>query len=385
MAAGPKVFIAAAEASGDHHAAGLVRAIRRRHDDAEILGVAGPEMQAAGCACVEDLTQQAQMLGGPFFALPRWLATVRRLKRHIRDARPDIFVPVDSPALNWHLCKAARSVGAKIMHYVSPQVWAWATWRIGKLRRLTDRVACILPFEEAYLREHGVPATFVGHPLFDELPARPEADALPDLAEAWHDGKWRVALLPGSRPGEIARHALPMRQLAEQIVRRWPHAQCTFTALNDTAARRIAEACDGTHPEIAVGQTSDVLRRSHFAIAASGTVTLQVAHFGVPMVILYGVGGFERAMYRLIVRHLLHTRSLSLPNILAGRQIVPELMPWHGDMDLLGRTVFECMNDYGWLCETRRTLIDLSETLHAPLAGSAAENAADLLDELLNA
>jgi lipid-A-disaccharide synthase len=384
VATGPRVFLAAAEASGDHHAAGLVRVLQQRYASAELLGVAGPEMQAAGCECIEDLTARAQMLGGPLFALPRWIATVRRLQRAIREARPDVFVPVDSPALNWHLCKAARSVGAKIMHYVSPQVWAWATWRITKLRRLTDRVACILPFEQDYLREHGVPATFVGHPLFDELPARPADEHLPDLAEAWHDGQWRIALLPGSRSSEIARHAMPMRRLAEGIVSRWPEARCTFTALNNDAARRITAACDGTTPEIAVGQTSQVLRESHFAIAASGTVTLQVAHFGVPMVVVYGVGGFERAMYRLIVKRLLHTRSLSLPNILAGRQIVPELMPWHGDMDQLQACVFDCMDDYGWLCQTRRRLISLTDTLHAPGSGSTAENAAECLCGLLD-
>jgi lipid-A-disaccharide synthase len=386
VTAGPTIFLAAAEASGDHHAAGLVRVLRQRYPDATLLGVAGPEMQAAGCRAVEDLTRQAQMLGGPFFAVPRWYATVRRLKRAIRGARPDVFVPVDSPALNWHLCQAARGVDAKIMHYVSPQVWAWATWRVGKLRRLTDRVACILPFEESYLRERGVPASFVGHPLFDELPAQPSEADLPDLAEAWHDGRWRVALLPGSRPGEIARHAMPLRRLAEAIVARWPEARCAFTALDETAAERISRACKDSsrdRPDIAVGRTSEVLRGSHFAVAASGTVTLQVAHFGVPMVILYGVGGFERLAYRLIVRHLLHTKSLSLPNILAGRRIVPELMPWHGNMGQLRNMVFECMSDYGWLCDTRRRLMELARSLYAPDGRATAENTADLLAELL--
>ncbi|NBB96361.1 MAG: lipid-A-disaccharide synthase [Planctomycetes bacterium] len=384
MSDGPRIFLAAAEASGDHHAAGLVRALRRRYPTADLVGVAGPEMRAAGCRTVEDLTQQAQMLGGAILALPRWLATVKRLQRAVRDNRPDVFVPVDSPALNWHLCKAARTVDARILHYVSPQVWAWATWRVGKLRGLTDRVACILPFEQDYLRERGVPATFVGHPLFDELSPTPDEAALPDLTEAWIDGRWRVALLPGSRPVEIARHAMPLRQVAERIVRRWPHARCTFTALDATAADRIATACDGRHPEIAVGRTSEVLARSHIAVAASGTVTLQVAHFGVPMVVLYGVGGFERAMYRLIVRHLLHTRWLSLPNIVAGRQIVPELMPWHGDDGQLWAMVEECMNDYGWLCQTRRRLLELSRSLHAP-DGSAAETTAALLADLRSA
>ena len=211
------------------------------------------------------------------------------------DVKPDIHVPVDSPALNWHLAKAAKKLDVPVMYYVAPQVWAWAPWRIKKVRRLTDHVACLLPFEEEYFNTRGVKATYVGHPLFDQLPPQRSAEDCPDLAEAWLNGKWRVALLPGSRPGEIKKHTRPLLNLAEKIKKRWPEAQCTLTAVHQSAAVQIKAAAgwdDEDHSrgrlcQVAVGRTADVLAESHFAVTASGTVTLEVAHFGVPMVVFF--------------------------------------------------------------------------------------------------
>ena len=242
------------------------------------------------------------------------------------------------------------------MYYVAPQVWAWATWRIKKLRRLTDHVACILPFEQDYFRSRGVAATYVGHPLFDELPPPRAAGDCPDLIDAWHGGTWRVAMLPGSRPGEIKNHATAMQETARAIRARWPEAECTFCAADETAADRIRREI-GTEPTLAVGRTAQVLAESHFAVAASGTVTLKIAHFGVPMVVVYKA---SRLGYHLLGRWLLHTRQLSLVNILAGRKIVPECMPWFGNVGQLIDTTLEAMNDYGWLVAIRQKLLDLT-------------------------
>jgi lipid-A-disaccharide synthase len=146
-------------------------------------------MAAQGCEVVADLTDSASMVGGPFLKLGYYHAMVRRLQKSIRAIRPDVHVPIDSPALNWHLAKAARQCGSKVVYYIAPQVWAWAPWRVKKLRRLADAVACILPFEQEYLRARDVNATFVGHPLYDDLPAGPTDQ--PDLLEAWSSGRWR--------------------------------------------------------------------------------------------------------------------------------------------------------------------------------------------------
>jgi lipid-A-disaccharide synthase len=381
---GPTIFLSAAEHSGDHHAAGLLRAIRKRLPDARFLGAAGPDMQAAGCECVVDLTARASMVTGPLKNLGFYRRALRTLRNAIRDSRADIHVPVDSPALNWHLAAEAKRLRLPVMYYVAPQVWAWARWRIKKVRRLTDHVACLLPFEEDYFRSRGVNATFVGHPLFDQLPPRPAASDMPDLAGAWLNGSWRVALLPGSRPREIQNHATALLAAAEALKQRYPRATARLAVLDDRAAQTLRRTLRGRCPlPVEVGRTFDVLADSHFALAASGTVTLAVAHAGTPMVVFHRVSGLERAGLSLVGRRLIHTRFLCLVNILAGRGIVPEIMPWHGRVKDLTHAMFDSLADLGYLESTRRNLLDLASTLPAPPHTSAADNTAQLVLDLL--
>jgi len=371
------IFFSAAEASGDEHASHLVRSVRARLPEARLLGVGGPQMADAGCEILTDLTRKASMLGASILRVPYYYRLVRRLQKTIRELRPDVHVPVDSPALNWHLASAAKAAGSAVMYYIAPQVWAWATWRVKKLRRLTDRVACILPFEQRYLRDRGVRATYVGHPLFDHMPDRPAV--LPDLAEAWHDGTWKVALLPGSRLAEIRHHSRALLAVAHAIRDRWPQARCTFCARTDHCARAIAGRVKNAPGEIAVGKTREVLARSHFAVAASGTVVLEVAHFGLPMVVFYRTA----RLIKLLARPMIRTPHLSLVNILAGRRLVPELMPWHGNVGALKAMVLDMMKDLSGLYEARGALLEVVRPLRIEPPGSATENAAELIVELL--
>jgi lipid-A-disaccharide synthase len=376
------IFLSAAEPSGDHHAARLIRAIRQRAPQARLVGAAGPEMQAAGCEALEDLTSQAGMVGAPFLRLRYYYQATRRLQKAIRELRPDIHVPVDSPALNWHLAKAAKACGSKVVYYIAPQAWAWAPWRVKKLARLTDAVACILPFEEEYFRARGVNAWYVGHPLFDDTGEPPTE--LPDLADAWANGAWRVALVPGSRRGEIRGHCRAQLEMAREIRHLWGDSQCTFAVHDERAAEIVRQTCGDfgdTGIDIAVGRTREVLSRSHFGIIKSGTVTLEAAWWGVPMVIFYRTGLVMGALHSTLgrCRCLMSTRYLSLVNILAGRRLVSELMPWHGNMRRLRGEVFETMHDLGYLCELRKELMDLVRPLRMATPGGASARAADLI------
>jgi len=376
MTGRPTIFFSAAEASGDSHGAGLVAALRRRLPGARLVGAGGPRMAEAGCEMLLDMTDQATMLLGPFLKLRYYHRCVRFLRRRIRELAPDVVVPIDSPALNWSIAGAAKKQGIPVMYYVAPQVWAWASWRIRRARRLTDRIACILPFEQDYFRSRGVAATFVGHPMFDHLPPRPRD--LPDLEAASRTGQWRVALLPGSRPAEIAAHMPAMIAAARALQHQWPEASFVVTAADDTAAKRIDEAGAGDLP-IAIGRTSEVLAESHLAVAASGTVTLQVAHYGVPTVVVYKA---SRLAYHLLGWWLLRTKHLSLVNILAGREIVPELMPWFGDVDAVADATLAMMNDLRRLQQAREDLLAVA----APMEDRpqpTAEAVADLVMELL--
>jgi len=379
MSRPPTIFLSAAEASGDEHAARLIRAIRARRPDARFVGVAGDRMAAEGCEVLADLVHQATMMGGPLLRLGYYVRLVRRLQRTIRQIRPDLMIPVDSPALNWHLAAAAKSVGSPVGYYIAPQVWAWAPWRVRKLARLTDRVACILPFEQRYLRDRGVNATYVGHPLLDALP--PRGEPLPDLLDAWGRGTWRVGLLPGSRTGEIKGHTRALLAAAQAIRRRWPQARCTFAARDERAADAIRRRCGQAGADIAVARTREVLASAHFCVAASGTVTLEAAYFGAPMVVFYRVGHLQ---WRLARRWLgLTTRHLALVNILAGRRVVPELMPWHGNVRQIAAMVMDVMQDLGYLLEARQDLLRVTDALRVPPPRTASDNAADLLLALL--
>ena len=381
------IFLSAAEASGDTHAANLIEAIKCRLPQARFIGVGGAHMSAAGCEILADLTQKASMLGGPMLRLGYYLRLMHRLKKTIRQIRPDLHVPVDSPALNWHLAAAAKRAGTPVMYYIAPQVWAWAPWRVRKLARLTDRVACILPFEQPFFRHRGVNATYVGHPLFDTLGKSepPGAPGHADFAEAWADGNWNVALLPGSRTAEIRGHIPALIDVSRAVRRRWPAAVCTLTAHNDRGAETIRRACKGRlpgHVEVVVGKTRQVLKDAHFAVAVSGTVTLEAAHFGVPMVIFYRVSLLG---YKLVGPFLgLHTPHLALVNILAGRRIVPELMPWYGRIGLVREMAIDLMGDIGALYEAREALLDVVKPLRANPPATASDNAAQLAIRLLN-
>jgi lipid-A-disaccharide synthase len=380
----PTIFLSAAEASGDHHAANLILALREKLPDARFIGATGPEMEAAGCESIIDLTKKASMVLGPIANLSYYHKAVKKVQRAIKDIRPDIHVPVDSPALNWHLAKASKAVGVPVLYYVAPQVWAWAPWRIKKVRRLADHIACLLPFEQQYFRSRGVNATYVGHPLFDgREPIDP--NDMPDLIDAWTTGKFRVALLPGSRKGEIKAHALPLAKLTEDIRKRWNEASFTFTAVNERAAQQIRDAVgEGFGIPIIVGKTPEVLADSHFAIATSGTVTLNVAYAGVPMVIAYKTSRLSYLAFPLLKKWLFRTKSLSLVNILAGRKIVPELMPWNGNIGKLREATLQAMGDLGYLTSTRKKLLELTKPLALPAPHTASQNTADLIIKIIN-
>lgn len=204
---------------------------------------------------------------------------------------------------------------------------------------------------------------------------------MPDIIQAWADGSWNVALLPGSRSGEIRNHAQALLLTAKAVSRRWPHATCRFTVGTEEDADAVRKACkwkrsQSDEIEIVVGKTSQILASSHFAVAVSGTVTLEVAHYGVPMVIFYKVG---KLGWDVVGRWIVRTPYLSLVNILAHRAIVPELMPWHGRPQRVRDMTLEVMDDLGYLVETRQRLLEMVERVRAAPPGTSADNAADVV------
>jgi lipid-A-disaccharide synthase len=257
------------------------------------------------------------------------LKRLGRLRRWLADHRIDALVPTDSPAANWSICGLIRrhQPHARIVHLVCPQVWAWATWRVRKLRRLTDHVLCLLPHEVDFLRGHDIPGTFVGHPLF-EPPRRHAAPGLPQV-----EGP-KLALLPGSRAKEISANWPTMLAVFERLAASHPGLTGVVAARTADDVGRI-EAAAGPMPTgvtIHPGVTEDVIAWSDAALVVSGTATLQVAARQRPMVVLFNM---NRLVVRFIARFLVKARTFALPNLVSesmglGR-VVPEFVPHFGE------------------------------------------------------
>jgi lipid-A-disaccharide synthase len=321
------VLFTAFEPSGDAHAAPVIRAIRERKPHWRVVALGGRRMAAAGAEVLIRTADDGSMV------IPAWskVQAVRRAAAFVTEWVAQhpvaVHVPVDSPAANFPICARTRAAGAKIVHLVAPQLWAWAPWRIHKLRRLTDHVCCLLPFEQEWFRSRGVPATFVGHPVINRG-ASHDPEAPPTLG-LLPEGSPRVLLLPGSRQSEVDRNARLLVRAFEAVRTACPEAVALVVAASADAATRFARKVP-VMPErmaMATGAIDAGVAWCDMAVAVSGTVTLDVARQRKPMIGVYRTG-----LVSWLGSHvILQAPNRLLPNVLAGRRIVPEFVPcWRG-------------------------------------------------------
>jgi lipid-A-disaccharide synthase len=339
----PSLLFTAFEPSGDDHASAVIAELKRRYPDLAIYAWGGPKMARAGATIIERTGDDAVM------GLPGVQKIIQhhqlndRVKDWLRTHPTAVLVPVDSPAANFPLCKYARSMGIQVVHLVAPQIWAWGRWRIHKLRACTNLVLCILPFEEPFFRKRRVPARFIGHPLFDSpldfsrVDARLErhinsmgSDASIYRGDASHGPK--IALFPGSRPAELKKNFPLLLASFCDLQREFPGLRGMVAAVNHEVAAhlKLAAAALGGWPDrlgMIVSDTESAIRWCDVALVKSGTTTLQIARQRKPMVVFYKIG---RAFYHGLARWLISTKFFTLPNALAHREIVPELVPLRG-------------------------------------------------------
>jgi lipid-A-disaccharide synthase len=329
MSEPPAILFTAFEPSGDLHAAAVIAQLRRTHPDVQIYAWGGHRMERAGAEVLERTGENAVM-GLPGIEKIR---EHRRLNERIgawmRENKVRVHVPVDSPAANFPICSIAKGMGVKVVHLVAPQVWAWGTWRIRKLRRLTDLVLCLLPFEEGWFTTRGVPARFIGHPLFDEPLDFP---ALDEAASSFPDGKQKLALMPGSRPSELTNNFPLMLEAFRRLKAVRPGLTGLIASINEPVDKRLRAIAgeSGGWPEglhSVADMTDAVIRWADVSLVVSGTVTLQIAKQGCPMVVFYKS---NPVLYYCLAKWLLSTRYFALPNLIAGREVVPELIPHFG-------------------------------------------------------
>ncbi|MEI6365795.1 MAG: lipid-A-disaccharide synthase [Planctomycetota bacterium] len=310
-----RVFLSAGEPSGDHHAALLVRAIKERHPDVECVGLGGPCMAAEGCVLLADLTQLAIMwFVRVVLSIHRFVELVRRAERSFVDHKPDVCVLIDFPGFHWWLAWRAKRHGIPVVFYCPPQIWAWASWRIGKMRRLIDHVLSALPFEHDWFVANGMHSTLVGHPFFDAsiaaLRTGPPRGSAP-----------LVLLLPGSRGQEIEMNLSSLLKSAAAIHAKVPQMRCVVGALHERHARVIRSKIDastgtlrGLCVEVEAGSTRRLIRDADSAIAVSGSVSLELLAARVPAVIVYRVGSFSY----IVQSWFRHARFITLVNLLAA-------------------------------------------------------------------
>ena len=350
-------------------------------------------MAQAGCTLIEDTVGRAVMIYNAFAHVSHYYRLIKQVAKFLAANKPNLVIVCDSPAFNFHIAKAAKKSGIKTLFYVAPQLWAWAPWRIRKLRKYCDKLCCLLPFEQDWFTSRGVPAEFVGNPLLDELTQSDLNRAKRDYRN-FNPANVRIAIVPGSRTAEVGTLWRPMQQIAIALQKKYPHAAFTTVAVDEkTRGALDSTRLMGFRTDYSIDSVYQTTRNSDFALVASGSATLQVASAGCPMVIMYQT---SPSMWHLVGRWLVTTKYLSLVNILAEREqktessssispsssiprhpssvfrlpVVPEFMPYFRSIEPIIETVKKLLEDKARLAQINSDLLALVQPLTSKKAGS---------------
>jgi lipid-A-disaccharide synthase len=377
-----RVGLVAGEASGDTLGADLINALRRLAPDTQFFGVAGPKMQTAGCETWEPAESLAVMgLFEIVLDLPRLLRLRARVRTRFLAARPDVFVGIDAPEFNLRLARDLRGAGIPTVQYVSPQVWAWRQSRARSIHESVDLVLCLLPFEKRFYDEHGMRAEFVGHPLADAIPMTVDRQAA-RAALKIDANAHVVALLPGSRRGEVARLAEEFAATARWLAAQRP--QLVFIApMASYAAREIfSQALQRHAPALEVklieGCAQTALIAADVVMVASGTASLEAALCKRPMVVVYRLGAMTAWILRRL--KLVKTKFFAQPNLLADRRVVGEYFQEEIVPESIGAELLMWLDD----AERRSGLEQVFSRIHADLRRDAGTRAAQAIVALLS-
>jgi len=367
-------MISCGEASGDLYAGALAAALRARAPDVDIVGFGGRRLEAAGASLAGEFTGLTVTgLTEAIRVLPRSYAMYRRLVAAARARRPDVFVAIDFPDFNFRLMAALRRLGVPVVYYVSPQLWAWRPGRMETMRRLVDRVLVIFPFEAPFYERAGIPVQLVGHPLVDLAQVSQARGAFLQDRGLRPDAP-TVALLPGSRPNELRRLA-PVMAAAVALVRTRVKEAQFVVARAPNLSDGLFAPLSGAGAVVVAGATDNVLASSDVVITASGTATVQAALHERPMVVVYRVSPLT---YRL-GKPFLTVDTYAMPNLVAGRRIVPELIQDDCTPERIAGEAVALLTDTDRHLRTRAALREVRERLGGP---GASERAADAILEV---
>lgn len=372
-----RIFLSAGEPSGDIHGANLIHALRRLRPDVECAGFGGERMEQAGCRLLYPLTNLAVMwflrvlLNAHVF-----VRLLRQATRFLREERPDAVVLIDYPGFNWWVAKRAHALGIPVFYFVPPQLWAWAGWRVRKMRRWVDHVLCTLPFESQWYGARGVEARYVGHPFFDDLAqARPDAGFLADERKR---GGPVIALLPGSRNQEIERNLSTLVEVAHRVHGQRRDVRFLIACLRPTQAEHVRHQLrDCPLPiEVCAGRTPEIIHLAHACVAVSGSVGLELLHHGKPAVVVYRISRLALRVSRLFMT----TRYISLVNLLAGKKLYPEFLTDRCQAEAISEHILRWLNEPAAYAAVCAELAELRRQVGQP---GACDRAARIMLEVL--
>lgn len=373
-----RIFISAGEPSGDLHGGNLARALARQAPGVDCVGFGGERMAAAGCRLLYPLSRLSVMWFARVVAkAPSFLALLSQADRYFHHRRPDAVILIDYPGFNWWLARRAHFHGIPVFYFVPPQLWAWAGWRVRKMRRWVDHVLCSLPFEESWYCQRGVNARYLGHPYFDELAAQ-ETDREFVAVRRKLPGPM-IGLLPGSRTQEIRRNLKTLLEAATRVHNRRPDARFLFACFQREHGDEVTAHLHGRGlpAEVCVGKTPEVIELAHSCVAVSGSVGLELLYRTKPATIVYRIG---RVDLRL-ARPFMTTPHISLVNLLAGRELYPEFLTDHCPAEAVADHVLRWLDDGRAYAELRNELASLRRRVAQP---GACERAAQyVLDRML--
>ena len=370
----PRLLLSCGEASGDLYAGALVRELRALAPGIDVFGLGGPRFAAAGGRRIADFRELTAVgLAEVLPKIPRLLAARRQLVASALETPPDVFVPIDFWGFNYRLAQAMRARGVPVVYYVSPQIWASRPWRMTRMREIASRVLVIFPFEQAIYERAGVPVTFVGHPLVDLAVARePRAAFL--AARGLDPAAPTVAILPGSRTGEVSRILPDLARAVGLVSARVPGLQCVVARAPGLADELFAPLRAAGLPPMATveGDTDSVLAAADVTLTASGTATVQAALHDTPMVIVYRVSPVTWT----IGRRLLTVDTFGMVNLIAGERIAPELIQDAFTPEAVAREAVSILTEPGRAARMREGLARVRASLGG---GGASRRAAELI------
>ena len=374
-----RFFFSVGDPSGDQHAAHLISELRKRNPAIECYGFGGPAMKQAGCRLLYRLTDLAVM--GLLHVIPllwKFRRLVHQAREEFAESPPDAVVLVDFPGFNWWVARQAKRSRVPVYYYLPPQLWAWAPWRVERMRRLVDHVLCALPFEFDWYRRREVAATYVGHPFFDEVADRTIDDK---LINRWNaaGGGTKLGVLPGSRDLEVHRNWPVMVAVLHRLHRKHPEIRFRVACYRDEHRALCKELIAGSECSVPmdyeVGQTSEVIEWADCCLMVSGSVSLELLARRTPAVVVYRVGRITR----LLSRVGLNCRFISLPNLIADSEVMPEFLSAGNpdrDVERMTGVISRWIDDPAALANDREALTTLAAEAASP---GATMRAADHL------